>query len=479
MNEPRREGERPVNVLVQPVQTACGRSRGVPPGIYTQAVPLPHAMDRPSPPPPDRTTRTIATAAAVAVLAGLAAAFAPAGLAVRGTLAAALIAASAIAWRAWWVGRRRSREAAGAAERAERARRDQAERLRSEVQARDLVLGAMADGVVLFAPDGRTLYENDAARSLLGRRFDTTKELTPSRLREAVAAARAADAPVESALEVSGRSLAVAAVPSTPPGAVVLLVRDVTAARRVEALRTDFVANASHELKTPVAAILALADALQGAAADGDAAALARFLVRLEEEANRLNLIVSDLLDLSRLEGGSPRRARVRLDAVVARECRRLEARARERALRMTIDELAAAEVLGSRADLGLLVHNLVDNAMRYTDAGGEVRVSVRVGEGWAELSVEDTGVGIPTRALDRVFERFYRVDAARSRQTGGTGLGLAIVKHVAEGHGGTVTVRSVLGAGSTFTVRIPLATAAAGEGEVAAAEPQAGGGGR
>jgi signal transduction histidine kinase len=146
----------------------------------------------------------------------------------------------------------------------------------------------------------------------------------------------------------------------------------------------------------------------------------------------------------------------VELEEVVREETERFAARARERGIEWSV-ATEPVEVVGSAADLALAVRNLCDNALRYTDSGGSVRVALRREDGWAVLEVADTGVGIPTRALPRVFERFYRVDLARSRATGGTGLGLAIVKHVAERHGGTVGVESELGRGSVFRVRLPL----------------------
>ena len=249
------------------------------------------------------------------------------------------------------------------------------------------------------------------------------------------------------------------ALPAEPPGTVVVVLRDVTRARSVERLRRDFVTNASHELKTPVASILALSDTLRTAAGD-DPEAVARFLSRLEQEAERLAALVGDLLELSRLEAAQPEPAEVRLDRVVHDEAERLRSRAEGAGLRLRVEAARPVLVWGSAADLALLVHNLLDNAVRYTGEGGEVRVSVGRMDGAAELTVDDTGMGIPSRDLDRIFERFYRVDAARSRETGGTGLGLSIVRHVAEAHGGSVHVRSVLGAGSTFVIRLPLAAA-------------------
>src|SRR6266542_3655824 len=189
-----------------------------------------------------------------------------------------------------------------------------------------------------------------------------------------------------------------------------------------------------------------------------DPGARARFLERLELEAIRLTRLVGDLLDLSRLEGGLAESEVVDVGRVVTDEVDRLRPRAEGAGLRLVVDAPDRVEVRGSESDLGLMVHNLLDNAIRYSPDGGEVRATLSTGGGLAELRIADTGLGIPARDLDRVFERFYRVDPARSRSTGGTGLGLAIVRHVAQSHGGDVEVRSVLGAGSTFIVRLPLA---------------------
>jgi two-component system sensor histidine kinase SenX3 len=313
--------------------------------------------------------------------------------------------------------------------------------------------------VVLFAPDGQVVYSNPAARSLLGRRFDAATELTPGVLRDAVDEVRGAltgeGAGVEREFETAEAVVEASVVPAGPPGSVLVVARDVTRARRVERLRHDFVSNASHELKTPVASILALAQTLTRAAAD-DPEAVHRFIGKLESEAERLSRIVRDLLELSRLEGQPKEVGLVRLDQVVRTETERLRGRAEGAGLRLVLDPLPEVSVEGTDSDLALMVHNLLDNAMRYTPAGGMVGISLGVQAGSAILTVEDTGIGIPSRDLDRVFERFYRVDPARSRETGGTGLGLSIVRNVIDAHGGHVSVRSVLGAGSTFTVRLP-----------------------
>ncbi|MET0801323.1 MAG: ATP-binding protein, partial [Actinomycetota bacterium] len=227
--------------------------------------------------------------------------------------------------------------------------------------------------------------------------------------------------------------------------------------------RRDFVANASHELKTPAASIQAAAETLR-AVADADPEAVTRFAAQLEREARRLSRIVADLLDLSRLEAGSELGEPVRLDVIVREEAERSDDAAREAGVELQVDAARAAPMTGSARDLSLLVRNLIDNAVRYTPPGGRVDAHVDAGDDGVTLSVADTGVGIPTLELPRVFERFYRVDRARARGTGGTGLGLSIVKHVAENHGGTVSVESELGVGTTFTVRLP----ASGRGDVA-----------
>ena len=178
----------------------------------------------------------------------------------------------------------------------------------------------------------------------------------------------------------------------------------------------------------------------------------------LQDESRRLVRLATDLLDLSRLEVARPPDELVDLARVVSEEAERLRPRAEAAGLRLVLEIAPDVKVSGSESDLSLLVHNLLDNAIHYSPEGGDVRGSLGDRDGAVTLEVSDTGIGIASRDLDRIFERFYRADPARSRQTGGTGLGLSIVKHVAEAHGGEVQVQSVLGAGSTFTVRLPRA---------------------
>jgi two-component system sensor histidine kinase SenX3 len=249
----------------------------------------------------------------------------------------------------------------------------------------------------------------------------------------------------------------VVTTPAGDDGSVLVVVTDVTESRRIDAIRRDFVANASHELKTPAASIQAAAETLRDAAAD-DPEAVARFAAQLERDALRLSRIVMDLLDLSRLETEHDGHGQVQLETLVHEEVERAAPMADDAGVALEIAADAPAPVTGSARDLALLLRNLIDNGIRYTPEGGSVRVAVSTVGDDAVLTVRDTGIGIPTKDLPRIFERFYRVDRARSRETGGTGLGLAIVKHVAENLGAHVEVESELGVGTTFTVRLLLA---------------------
>jgi signal transduction histidine kinase len=322
------------------------------------------------------------------------------------------------------------------------------------------VLSSMEEGVVLVGPTGRVRLSNPAAQRLLGTRHRTMPGLLPMAFQEAATKAAAGEAAVGVEVETGSPSrwARATAIPVGGDGSVLLVVRDVTEAKRLESVRRDFVANASHELKTPAASIQAAGETIRSAARD-DPSVIPRFAEQLEREAFRLSRIVSDLLDLSRLETGAELDEEVGLDQVVREERDRYEEAAREGGLTLSIGLGPVAPVRGSARDLSLLVRNLVDNAIRYTKPGGRVDVTLSGQGDEVVLSVADTGVGIPTRELPRIFERFYRVDRARSRETGGTGLGLSIVKHVIENHGGTVSVTSELGRGTCFEVRLPSAT--------------------
>lgn len=326
---------------------------------------------------------------------------------------------------------------------------------RDASETRDLVLSAMEEGVLLLEADDSVGYANPAAGALLGRDPSDLRSL-PAPMRRLVRGVRASGEVRGEDLEAGlpAHVLRGSAVPLLGGRRVLLFIRDITVARRVEAMRRDFVVNTSHELKTPVASIRASAETLRDAVRT-DPRAAERFAERLHGDALRLSRIVSDLLDLSRLEAERPAAAPVRLDRVASEEAGRF----REFAAKSGVTIGVRAEpvsVRGSAGDLALLVRNLLDNAVRYSPNGGRVEVEVASLDGQAVLIVRDTGIGIPSRDLPRIFERFYRVDRARSRETGGTGLGLSIAKHVAEQHGGRIEVESELGRGSEFRVRLP-----------------------
>jgi signal transduction histidine kinase len=326
-------------------------------------------------------------------------------------------------------------------------------------RVQDLILNSMQEGILLFDGDHRTAFANGALDQHLGNRPDAANHLYPPILREMV---KAVTGPgdlrtIEFGRDEPTRWLRATATGAGTDGSVLLVLTDITETRRIEAVRRDFVANASHELKTPAASIQAAAETLVSVA-DRDPAAAPRFAAQLEREAMRLSRIVADLLDLSRLESGSDLGERVRLDALMREEVERFDERAREVGVAIETSVNEPASVLGSARDLSLMARNLIDNAIRYTSPEGQISIRVQPGDELVVLTVADNGMGIPSRDIPRVFERFYRVDRARSRETGGTGLGLAIVKHVAENHGGSVEVVSELGAGSTFTVTLPSA---------------------
>ncbi len=237
---------------------------------------------------------------------------------------------------------------------------------------------------------------------------------------------------------------------------VLALVEDRTRERRVEAIRRDFVANVSHELKTPVGAIRLLSEAVHDASDDPEA--VERFAGRMLKESDRLSKLVQQIIELSRLQGDDPldMPAPVAVDEVISTAIDTSAIDAAARRITVVCSGEPGLELMGSREQVMVAVGNLVANAVAYSRVGSSVLVSARANNGSVDISVTDQGIGIPAGEIDRIFERFYRVDPARHRSTGGTGLGLSIVKHVAATHGGEVRVWSVEGQGSTFTLTLP-----------------------
>jgi two-component system, OmpR family, sensor histidine kinase SenX3 len=328
------------------------------------------------------------------------------------------------------------------------------------------VLDVMRAGAVVLDADDEVVLVNPAARSMGVLRGG---RLAVEELRRLAGTARRDGEPRDAVVDTPrarlGREPIAVRVHVSPLGAtghVALLLDDVTEARRLEAVRRDFVANVSHELKTPVGALTLLAEAVQDAADDPDA--VQRFAGRMQREGTRLGRLVQELIELSRLQGADPLPAPtiVAVDDVVAEAVDRTRLAAEAAGITVVSGGERGLTVRGSETQLVTALVNLVDNAIAYSPAGTRVAVGTRRREGSVEISVCDQGIGIAERDLARVFERFYRADPARSRATGGTGLGLAIVKHIASNHGGEVGVWSVEGSGSTFTLRLPAAVPAA-----------------
>jgi len=317
---------------------------------------------------------------------------------------------------------------------------------------------ALSDGVVIVDRDGDVLLRNAAAaRFHAARHADALGEQA---IDELLAAALEGD-PGERELLLYGpprESLLVRAVPirrgSIVIGAVAF-TRDMSDARRIDSVRRDFVANVSHELKTPIGALSLLAETV---AASEDPAVVRQLAERVLGEADRLSRIVDDLLDLSLIEAQeSPERESVEVTRLVAEAVDRVRPAADAAGIPLQVGEIAddLSVVCDRQRVVGALT-NLLDNGVKYSDPGNAVEVDAVHETDRLALTVRDHGIGVPTRDLERIFERFYRVDRARSRDTGGTGLGLSIVRHVAQAHGGEVTVESREGEGSTFRFVIP-----------------------
>ncbi len=326
--------------------------------------------------------------------------------------------------------------------------------------ASERLLEGLPTAVLLFS-GSKLVYANPAARALFAIEGDgdgaPIEVLGGEGLADAVTEAQETGRTTVVEVTRAGREL-VGRATVTAEGEVALVVTDLTDAKRVEAMRRDFVTNASHELKTPVAAIQALSDSLQ-LALDRDPARTRQMVRRLQKEAARLAQLVRELLDLSLLEEGASGTERRLVDlAEMARTHVTRSARlAAERGISVRCHCGEPAKLVSTPAEARLIVSNLIDNAIQYNRPGGSVDVRVERDGGSVLLEVSDTGIGIPEPERDRIFERFYRVDKARSRQAGGTGLGLSIVRNAVQRLGGEISVESALGEGSTFRVRLPV----------------------
>ena len=351
------------------------------------------------------------------------------------------------------------------------------ERLSFESARREAILSSMAEGVLAVDRELRVTFCNEAFQKAIGSRSGSVVGLVllelvrDPQLRDLLVSVIATDTPRQMRIKLSVENPRVFAVHSTPlatpegRGAIAIF-HDTTELERLEQVRKDFVANVSHELRTPLAGIIGYADTLLDGGLN-DAANRERFVEIIRKNAIRLNSIAADLLVLSELEvGGDPAEPDIiSVPAVLDAALQIVESEAKSRSVRLIREDIDDLCVFGSRLRLEQVVLNLIANAIKFNRPGGEVRVRAKeLEDGRVSIMVADTGVGIPSQDLPRIFERFYRVDKARSKEVGGTGLGLSIVKHAIERMSGSVAVESELGRGSRFTLFLPSAAPAKAE---------------
>jgi len=342
------------------------------------------------------------------------------------------------------------------------------DRLRFESARREAILSSMAEGVLAVDPDLRVTFCNTAFLKAIGFRGTSFEGLSllelvrDTGLHQLLREVLGTGEPQQLRFKLSaayGRTFEVQATSLAMPtgrGAIAIL-HDITDLERLEQVRKDFVANVSHELRTPLAGVIGYAETLLDGALD-DEANRRKFVEIIRTNAVRLNSIAADLLILSDLESGTdPEPDHISVQGVLDAGLVTVQAEARERDVKLISESIENVFVSGSRLRLEQAILNLLANAIKFNRPGGEVRVSAKVNDRHqVEILISDTGVGIPSQDLPRIFERFYRIDKARSRQVGGTGLGLSIVKHVVERMNGTIEVESTLGRGSVFTLRLP-----------------------
>ncbi len=322
--------------------------------------------------------------------------------------------------------------------------------LLTNIDAESIVL-TQGEGVIMSTPgietyklvrDGRLTNESLLMLVRAVRRFGKRQEATLELPR----------GPIGSGTH----DLLVRVVPLDTFGTIAILIFDDSEMRRLDSIRRDFVANISHELKTPIGALSILSEAVLGAADDPEA--IAKFAARMQTESKRLSDLVQEIINLSRLQDGDPLKNAqdIELRDVIQEGIDQSQMRADSRNIEVILSVQNDCSIKGDRSQVLMAISNLIENAINYSPEKTRVAITLRSQNGLVEISVTDQGIGIPEKDLERIFERFYRVDPARSRLTGGTGLGLSIVKHVATNHGGDVSVWSVAGAGSTFTLRFP-----------------------
>ncbi|HAJ57309.1 MAG TPA: PAS domain-containing sensor histidine kinase [Candidatus Omnitrophica bacterium] len=338
----------------------------------------------------------------------------------------------------------------------------------------EAILSSMAEGVLVLDKKGGIVLMNPSLRKNFfvditpeGRKpLEVTRNIVVGDMADMVLKGQG-KAVISREISVQGQEEKIFKVNGVPivqadsvEGAI-LVFHDITELRRLERLRQDFVANVSHELRTPLSSIKGYAETLLEGALD-DKANARDFVGIIHHDSERLSKLIDDLLDLSKIESGKMKMVflPVELQGVIRRIAAVLENQAKSKAISVSVDAPAGLpKVMADESRLSQVILNLLDNAVKYTPQGGSVKISARIDNDFVRVGVSDTGIGIPDEDVSRIFERFYRVDKARSRELGGTGLGLSIVKHIVSAHNGQVWVSSEPGKGSTFSFTIPTTT--------------------
>lgn len=338
---------------------------------------------------------------------------------------------------------------------------------RNKVKA---ILASMSDGVIAVDCNGNILLINPAAERIFNIKYENSmgkgviEVIRNYDLEKLLQAALMSEESITQEVQIfvpDPKSFRISTAPlmsETGVVGVVAVLRDITAFREVERMKTDFVANVSHELRTPLTSIKGFVETLMDGALE-DPKTAAHFLEIINDETDRLNRLISDLLSLSKVEAkqGQIRKTALNLDKLIINTVSILSPQASEKNQILNVDIKTPLPVISADEDMiGQLLINLVDNAIKYTPDGGQIDIRAERWDDSVKIAVSDTGIGIPRDSIPRLFERFYRVDKARSREMGGTGLGLAIVKHILEVHSGRIEVDSIVGQGSTFTVYLP-----------------------
>ncbi|MCM8792501.1 MAG: cell wall metabolism sensor histidine kinase WalK [Candidatus Omnitrophica bacterium] len=350
--------------------------------------------------------------------------------------------------------------------------KDKIEKIKQEGARFNTVLSSMFEGIIVTDENGQIILMNPSIRKLFSidsnpegkRPIEVIRDITVQNIVDEIIGTKQkfvskeiiVNFPQEKILKVNG----VAIIREDRLEGAILVFHDITELRRLERIRQDFVANVSHELRTPVSSIKGYAETLlEGAIEDKDNAK--EFISIIYHESNRLAHLIDDLLDLSKIESGKMKMvfSPLEINPIVKNCVDALEKQAKQKSISISLDlSDNLPKVLADEKRLSQVFLNLLDNAIKYTPQGGSVKISASLKEKFVQIDVADTGIGIAEKDLSRIFERFYRVDKARSRELGGTGLGLSIVKHIVLAHGGQVWVKSQLGAGSTFSFTLPKA---------------------